>query len=154
MEKHIGHAIIRTANVLRRCTMHDVTHSPGSTAVQNFFLGYLYKSARQGRQLYQRDLEREFSLRRSTASGILAGMEQNGLITRVPCEHDARMKTISLTDKAISQCRAQEEKIDAFERNLVRNFTPQECDQLQSLLERVCENAQILTKGKEGNEEC
>ena len=50
--------------------------------------------------VYQRDIEKQFNIRRSTATGILKGMERDMLIHRVPVSDDARLKRLVLTDKA------------------------------------------------------
>ena len=57
------------------------------------------------RDLYQRDIEEEFRIRRSTASGILKLMEKNGFIyrksvARDSVARDARLKQIVPTEKA------------------------------------------------------
>ena len=52
------------------------------------------------RDLYQRDIEEEFRIRRSTASGILQLMEKNGFICRQSVARDARLKQIVPTEKA------------------------------------------------------
>ena len=52
--------------------------------------------------VFQKDFETEFSIRRSTASNILKTMEQNGFITRESVNYDARLKKIVLTEKAIN----------------------------------------------------
>ena len=67
--------------------------------MQRWVIGYL--SEHEGKDVFQRDLEEEFSVRRSTATGILQLMEKNELITREPVSHDARLKKLVLTPKAI-----------------------------------------------------
>ena len=52
------------------------------------------------REIYQRDVEREFQIRRSTATGALQLLEKNGFIRREAIETDARLKRIVPTAKA------------------------------------------------------
>jgi len=147
--RQIGHAIIRTSNAIRRCTVGDGECFPApATAAQNFFLGFLYRRMLEGVPVYQRDLEAEFSVRRSTASGILSKMEQNGLLRREPDQNDARRKSLVLTDAGAAICKARRERIRAFEQSLVRDFTEEERDQLLSLLQRVYDNVGALCGGK------
>ncbi len=51
-------------------------------------------------EVFQKDIEEEFCLRPSSASGILKLMEQNGLIRRISSPRDARLKQIIVTPKA------------------------------------------------------
>ena len=52
--------------------------------------------------VYQRDLEKEFGITRSTASRVLMLMEQKGMVERRSVEKDARLKKLMLTEKAIA----------------------------------------------------
>lgn len=52
------------------------------------------------RDIFQKDLEAEFEVRRSTMTGILNTMEKNGLLVRVSVNYDARLKKLTLTEKA------------------------------------------------------
>lgn len=69
------------------------------TAMHGWTISYLCKN--QEKDVFQKDFEREFSIRKSTASRILKSMEGNGLITRQSVPYDTRLKKIVLTDDAI-----------------------------------------------------
>ena len=45
---------------------------------------------------FQKDIESEFSINRSTTSEMLKLMCKKGMIQRVPVAHDARLKKISI----------------------------------------------------------
>ena len=49
-------------------------------------------------EMFQKDIEHEFNIRRSTASTLLKRMEDKGLIRRVESNKDARQKQVILTD--------------------------------------------------------
>ena len=51
--------------------------------------------------VYQKDVEQEFRIRRSTATVMLQSLEQKGYLVRVASTEDARLKRILLTEKAI-----------------------------------------------------
>ena len=53
------------------------------------------------RDIFQKDLEKQFDLKRSSISLMLNNMEKNKLIERVAVSEDARLKKIVLTEKAI-----------------------------------------------------
>lgn len=51
-------------------------------------------------EMFQKDIEHEFNIRRSTASTLLKRMEDKGLLRRVESNKDARQKQVILTDLA------------------------------------------------------
>ena len=51
--------------------------------------------------IFQKDIEEEYSIRPSTATELLKQMEKNGLLIREPAPYDNRLKRIVLTDKAL-----------------------------------------------------
>ncbi|MCK8619148.1 MarR family transcriptional regulator [Apilactobacillus kunkeei] len=60
------------------------------------FLTLLYDQ-----EIFQKDIEHEFNIRRSTASTLLKRMEDKGLVRRVESNKDARQKQVILTDLAV-----------------------------------------------------
>ncbi|KPN79393.1 Transcriptional regulator [Apilactobacillus kunkeei] len=52
-------------------------------------------------EIFQKDIEHEFNIRRSTASTLLKRMEEKGLLHRVESNKDARQKQVILTDLAV-----------------------------------------------------
>ena len=54
------------------------------------------------KDIYQKDLEKKFSVTRSTASKVVKLMVQKGLIVREEVESDARLKKLILTEKALN----------------------------------------------------
>ena len=71
----------------------------GMTISQLSTIGFLYFS-QQG-DVYQKDIESFFKLRRSTVSSQLDTLEKKGLIQRVPVSHDARLKKLVLTEEGL-----------------------------------------------------
>lgn len=67
------------------------------TPMHGWIMEYLYKHS--DTPVFQRDIEREFSITRSTVTNILQLMERKGYIARQSVEQDARLKQLVLTDK-------------------------------------------------------
>ena len=87
--------------IKRQCAKIDnQSNNSAFTAKQGIVLGFIHSQNMQGLDVFQKDIEKEFSLRRSSASEILALMEKNDLIKREQIKDDARMKKIVLTQKA------------------------------------------------------
>jgi len=69
------------------------------TPMHSWILGYLYH--KRGADVFQRDIEREFSITRSTVTNILQLMERKGYIRRESVPHDARLKRLALTEEGV-----------------------------------------------------
>ena len=68
-----------------------------TTPMHGWIIEYLYRH--RDEPVFQRDIEREFSITRSTVTNILQLMERKGYITRQSVEQDARLKQLVLTEK-------------------------------------------------------
>ena len=67
------------------------------TPMHGWIMEYLYRHAEE--PVFQRDIEREFSITRSTVTNILQLMERKGYIARQSVAQDARLKQLVLTGK-------------------------------------------------------
>lgn len=67
------------------------------TIMHGWIIGYLY--CHQEIDVYQRDIESNFAISRSTVTNILKLMEKKGYIIRQSVDTDARLKKIVLTEK-------------------------------------------------------
>ena len=65
------------------------------TPMHGWIMEYLYRHSET--PVFQRDIEREFSITRSTVTNILQLMERKGYIARQSVEQDARLKQLVLT---------------------------------------------------------
>lgn len=92
------------------------------------------------KDVFQKDFETEFSIRRSTASNILKTMEQNGFITRESVDYDARLKKIKLTEKAINIHKAVLNNRDLREERLRSGLTREEIEFFLKIADRLIAN--------------
>lgn len=97
----IGFAVRRLSNAIKRdidvsSEKEGIEHIKG---INGWAISYFYDN--REKDVFQRDFEEKFAIRRSTASRMLKTMEQKGFIERVSVSSDARLKKIVLTDKAI-----------------------------------------------------
>lgn len=90
--------------------------------------------------VFQKDVEIEFNIRRSTATGILQSMEKKNLITREAVPGDARLKKIVLTDKALSIHNQIIQKLASVEEQLKKNLTEDEINTFFDIVEKVSKN--------------
>ncbi len=127
-EKDIGFAVRRLSNLIKRdvessCTRLGIDPVKG---INGWAIKYFYDN--RNNDIFQKDFETEFSIRRSTASCILKTMEQKGLIERQNVESDARLKKIVLTDKAIEIHHRITEEIEQREKRLRTGVDPDDLE--------------------------
>ena len=98
----IGFQIRAVSNLIKR-KLYEIRPDgqPLLTDLQGRILGFLYHN--QDREIFQRDIEEHFYIRRSTVSRLLAGMEEQGLLQRIPVPRDARLKKLVMTPRAVSR---------------------------------------------------
>lgn len=94
------------------------------TGMQGWIIGYLYDN--RDRDVFQRDVQSHFAVRRSTAAGTLKLMEKNGLIRRTSVDWDARLKKLELTPKGTRVHENVIERFQEMERTLSGTLTAQE----------------------------
>lgn len=111
----------------------------GLTPIQSHVLKHiLFESLH--RTLYQKDIEEEFQIRRSTATGILQLMEKNGFIRRETSKADARLKQIIPTKKAEALREAIFESIVQREQKMSQGIPEEELAICRKVLEDILLN--------------
>ena len=96
------------------------------------------------RDVFQRDIEEMFRIRRSTATGILNGMQAAGLIFRRAVDYDARLKKIVPTEKAVILHGKAKKALDEFESNLKKNIPEDKLAVFFEVLARIGRNLDEL----------
>ena len=99
-QHHAGRMIHMLSCQLKRQSVM-FSGASGLTTMQKHVLKFILMESMH-RDLYQRDVEEEFQVRRSTATGMLQLMEKNGFISRESVAKDARLKKIVPTEKAVA----------------------------------------------------
>ncbi len=141
-ERALGISLRKVNILLRRRfesspTRKELDHGTG---MHGYIICYLKDN--NHRDLFQKDVEANFSMRRSTATAILQLMEKNGLIQRESVAYDARLKKIILTEKAKKLADLFEEEKRATNEVIESGFTQEELELFHSLLNRVANNLQ------------
>lgn len=106
------------------------------TGTNGWIIGYI---AAHG-DVYQKDLETEFGITRSTASKVVGLMVQKGLIEHRSVPQDARLKKLVLTDKALELSKLMNQDHEAVEQTLKKGFTEEELVNLHAYIERMKQN--------------
>ena len=89
--------------------------------IQARLMAYIHQN--KDKEVYQKDLEELFNMRRSTISGILKNMEKNNLIERIDSPKDARIKQIILTESSKKIGNTIKKQRDIYEKKLKQNIS-------------------------------
>ena len=117
--------------------IESLTSSNGSV------IGYL---AHAEGDVYQRDVEAHFSVRRSTASRMLGTLEEKGLIRRENVRRDARLKKIVLTDEGWELHRYVSGAISRIGENATNGISEEELEAFYITLQKIKTNLTSLQK--------
>ncbi len=148
-ERRLGFELHRASRMVKRYMNGDATrlYVEKMTGTHGWAVGYFYDN--RHRDVFQKDFEQEFDIRRSTASNILSLMEKNGLINRESVPYDARLKKITLTDKALEVQSVVNKSFDRLEGTMKKNISDEELRVFFSVLDKVCNN---LERNDYGND--
>ena len=94
----------------------------------------------QTEDIYQKDIEEEYSIRPSTATQLLKQMEKNGLIIREPEAYDNRLKKIVVTDKALLYKQQVIEDLTTLEETLIKGISETDLQVFFRVTEKMMDN--------------
>lgn len=134
--RHAARYISKLSNKLRRkidafSSREDFSGSQGK--VLHFLLA-------QTNDVFQKDIEEEYSLRPPTATVLLKKMEQNGLIYREADENDARLKKIIVSEKALQYKDIVMADILNLEKELTQGISENDLDVFFRVVEKMLTN--------------
>ena len=144
MHRKLGFEIHRSSRLVKRYMDNDATklYVDKMTGTHGWAIGYFYNN--KDRDIFQKDFEQQFDIRRSTASNILALMEKNGLITRESVPYDARLKKITLTRKAVEIHHTVESSFEKLEDTLSQGITEEELEVFYRVLDKINSNLERI----------
>ena len=127
---HVGAELHSLCNLMKRisdnsCLCH-YRRETELTDMQTRVIGYLF--CNQDKDIFQRDIEKAFSIRRPTVSILLQSMEAKKLIYRESVKSDARLKKVVLTDKAKEIATTANQEIIRFEKMLVEDIPEEDLE--------------------------
>lgn len=116
------------------------------TQLQHMIIRFLNHN--QQKEMYQKDLEEEFHVSRATISNTLQVMERNGLICRSAVTQDARLKKITLTERAMEFSRQARHNVEELETCMKGGMSAEEHEELLRLLRKVRMNLEQNCGGR------
>lgn len=144
-EKTVSRHIAEVNNLIhRRILSSEINKKAGATEEGSIshatacVISYLYD--KNDEDIYQKDIEREFQVRRSTVSKELSLLEQKGLIKRVAVENDRRLKKIVLTQKSKSIIETLIPARKALDETITKGLDEKELKAFIKTLEKIKNN--------------
>ena len=131
-----GRYISRLGGYIRH-RLDAISAESGITPAQGRTLQYI---AGQNRPVYQRDIEEEYGLRAASASQMLQGMEDAGLIRREMDEHDRRKKRIVIPEEKRGVCETMIAQIAEMETQMIEGIEPEKLAGFIEVAERMIAN--------------
>lgn len=113
----------------------------GLTGMQFAIVSYIARESAE-RDIFQKDLEQKFDIRKSTVTGILNTMERDGLLLRETVPYDARLRKMMLTEKALQAKVNTEQVIESVETQLSKGLSQEEIVTFLDILEKISKNAE------------
>ena len=126
----VDNLIFRRLNQFSRANGVEQT-----TPMHGWIIEYLYRH--RDEPVFQRDIEREFSITRSTVTNILQLMERKGYIRRLSVPQDARLKRLVLTEKGACIREKTMQALHQTDEFVESLLTPEENAELLRLLNKL-----------------
>ena len=152
MQKSVGFEIRAITNQLKRhINSLPVFQQYDLRGGRGYILGFLYDHA--DRAIYQKDIEKEFRISKSTVTEVLQLMEKNGFITRESSKKDGRMKRLLPTQKALTIRQEVMENIRTVENKLKAGIREEDYRTCLKVLKKMSENLSKEENNMKGREE-
>lgn len=131
-----GHLINIISNKLKRSADENLVKE-NMTIEQLMVIKMIHQN---GGSVSQKDIEREFGVRRSTVTSAMQILEKKGFIVRTTSPEDSRAKLVTLTPEG----KEKNEKLISFikmrDEEMLSTLSDEERATLTALLEKVLDN--------------
>lgn len=142
----IGYRIRTLSNLMKKgidCyfdTQHLGNKHSKATIMQAWIIGFVMLKNKHNEDTFQKDIEEEFTINRSTTSEMLKLMENKGMIERKAVGRDARLKKIVLTEKGIEFYQWVTDIMNNLNQQLLEGVSQQEQETMIVILDKLINN--------------
>ena len=145
MNRKIGKKIRCTSTKIKRVidNLDSIRNLENISGTNGFIIVYIYKSKED---VFQKDIEREFGITRSTASNIISLMEKKNLVIREKVDSDQRLRKLVLTEEAKNYCSNVLADLESFDSLITKDISDEELDIFCKVLEKIDNNTKELIK--------
>ena len=103
-----------------------------------WILKYLYDN--RDKEIFQKDIEKHFSIGRSTVTTIIQLMEKRDLVRRENVESDARLKKVMLTEKGLRHHDHVVANFSKTHEDILCDLSVEEKETLLALVEKISDH--------------
>lgn len=139
-KENIIFKIRNVSNLMKRRAEEIINKNHNYNLTSRHILIAKYLHENQHKDIFQKDIEEKFCIRRSTVTSILNLMEKNGMIKRERVECDARLKKILLTEKAKNIHTKIVSEIMDMEDMILKGIDEEELKSFYKTLEKIAKN--------------
>ena len=137
----VGRRIKIINNLMKRSMDKFFGQRPDrATLMHTWILGFLQNRQDAGKDTFQKDIETEFSINRSTTSEMLKLMCKNGMSSGFPVDYDARLKKIVLTEKSLKFNQELSRKMNELDKILIKGLSESEVETFLKLCDKLIDN--------------
>jgi DNA-binding MarR family transcriptional regulator len=104
------------------------------TLMHCWIIGFVQDREDSGLDTFPKDIEKEFSINRSTTSEMLKLMCKKGMIEREEVEYDARLKKIVLTESS------RNHKMKKMHQKLIKDLSEEEINMFIKISDKLINN--------------
>lgn len=141
--RKVGHAIRQLDSSFKRRFMNDgiAAGLDEVTIMHGWILGYLHRNELyENKDIYQKTIESEFCMGRSTVTSIVQLMEKKGYICRESVAGDARLKKIILTDIGRETAVKSKQILDNIEKCMLMDVSKEELASFYKVADQIASN--------------
>lgn len=133
-------SFMRQINVIGRCSAMVRNQKLADTGLTGWHYSYILTLCRNPGQS-QEHLARHIYINKSNVTRHLTQLEKNGYVERRQSEEDKRVMLVYPTEKAYEVLPRVREVVRSWNSFLTEDFTPEEMEQFNSMLERITSKA-------------
>ena len=133
-------SFMRQINVIGRCSAMVRNQKLADTGLTGWHYSYILTLCRNPGHS-QEHLARHIYINKSNVTRHLTQLEKNGYVERRQSEEDKRVMLVYPTDKAYEVLPRVREVVRSWNSFLTEDFTPEEMEQFNSMLERITRKA-------------
>ena len=145
---NIGRELKKTQVLVMRYFNSLKCENDEHTEMNRRVMVYMYEHRNE--DIYQKDIETNFSLCRSSASGLIDRMIDKGLIEALKVS-DKRRKKLVLTKKANDSIEKITKQVEQFEKNLSKGILEEDLQVFFKVLNAINDNIYKLIEKGEGD---
>lgn len=137
---HVGYQLKALDHMFRR-KMQAMMRQNGfedMSMMNGWIIEYLARN--EGKDIFQKDIEKNFKVGKSSIAGTLKTMEEKGYIVRQAVAGDARLKRVCLTDKGRTYTHKMEQGREEMEQKVCEGLTKEEISLFFQIIKKMQDN--------------